>query len=262
LIEPEKIQYGSRGPTSGVVLLMKSGRETENVTVFVRNSAAIGQLHSDGVRGIIRDYGSRKEWAVRLPSANRGVGLRNLAERIRHGDTSAETDLVGEFAQQVFVMAVVRTHDREAARELVQDVLMAVIVAVRKGQLQDADKLAPFVHGTARNLINNRLRNESQQPQMEPLPDHLEQGGCALQLEDEERIRMVHQAMERLGPEDRRILCMTLVEGLKPGEIAAAIGLTSEVVRTRKLRAVKKVADLIRKKMSRTQANLPHRYKQ
>jgi RNA polymerase sigma factor (sigma-70 family) len=187
-----------------------------------------------------------------LPSADSGAELRSLAERIREGDASAETELVAEFTQRIFVMAVVRTHDRESARELVQDVLIAVIVAVRKGQLQDADKLAAFVHGTARNLINNRLRNQSQQPQMELLPDDLAQDGLARQLDDKERVQLLHQALERLGPEDRTILSMTLVEGRKPGEIAAALGLTSEVVRTRKLRAVKKVADLIRKKMSRT----------
>jgi RNA polymerase sigma factor (sigma-70 family) len=196
---------------------------------------------------------------VLLPSANSGAELRSLAERIREGDASAEKELVAEFTQRIFVMAVVRTHDRDTARDLVQDVLIAVIVALRKGQLQDADKLAGFVHGTARNLINNRLRQESHRPPMEPLPDNLLQGGLSERLEDPERMQLVHQALERLGPEDREILYMTLVDGRKPGEIAAALGLTSEVVRTRKLRAAKKVADLIRKKMSRTQANLPHR---
>ena len=39
---------------------------------------------------------------------------------------------------------------------------------------------------------------------------------------------------------------MTLVDGLKPGEIAAELGLTSEVVRTRKLRAIKKITDFVR----------------
>jgi len=173
--------------------------------------------------------------------------LRNLAERIRQGETSAETELVCEFTRRIFVMAVVRTHDRETARELVQDVLMAVIGALRKGQLQDTDKLAAFVHGTARNLINNRLRLESQRPPLEPLSDDLTQASLTEQLEDAERLRLVHKALERLGQEDRKILWMTLVEGRKPGEIAAALGLTSEVVRTRKLRARRKVADLITK---------------
>jgi RNA polymerase sigma-70 factor (ECF subfamily) len=158
-------------------------------------------------------------------------------------------------------MGVVRTHDREAARELVQDVLMAVIGALRKGQLQDADKLAAFVHGTARNLISNQLRSASQRPPMEPLPEDLAQASSIAQLEGAERVRLVHQALERLGAEDRKILWMTLVEGHKPGEIAAALGLTSEVVRTRKLRAVKKITELIEKRMSRASANVPHSYK-
>jgi RNA polymerase sigma factor (sigma-70 family) len=190
---------------------------------------------------------------VRFPLATSVAELRSLAERIRQGDASAETELVSEFTRRIFVMAVVRTHDREAARELVQDVLMAVIGALRKGQLQDGDKLRGFIHGTARNLINNRLRSEAQRPPLEPLPEDLAQPSLVEQLEDAERVRQVHETLERLGQEDRRILWMTLVEGCKPGEIAAALGLTSEVVRTRKLRALKKVADLIRKKkMSQT----------
>jgi len=158
--------------------------------------------------------------------------------------------LVQEFAHRVFVMGVVRTHDREAARELVQDVLLAVIGALRKGQLQDTDKLAAFVHGTARNLINNQRRTASQQPPLESLPEDLAQESLIEKLEDAERGRLVHQALESLGQEDRKILLMTLVEGCKPGEIATTLGLSSEVVRTRKLRALKKVTDLIEKKMS------------
>lgn len=157
-----------------------------------------------------------------------------------------------EFSHRIFVMGVVRTHDREAARELVQDVLMAVIGALRKGQLQDADKLAAFVHGTARNLINNQLRTASQQPPVEAFPEELAGENLVEQLEDAERGRLVHEALESLGQEDQKILRMTLVEGCKPGEIAATLGLSSEVVRTRKLRALKKVTDLIEKRLSRT----------
>ena len=183
-----------------------------------------------------------------LPSAANAGELQTLAERIRQGDAAAETELVHEFSHRIFVMGVVRTRDREAARDLVQDVLMAVIAGLRKGQLQDTDKLAAFVHGTARNLINNRLRDESQRPPMDPLPENLAQTSSMAQLEDAERMRLVLHTLERLGQEDRRILRMTLIEGQKPGEIAAALGLTPEVVRTRKLRAVKKVTELIEKK--------------
>jgi RNA polymerase sigma-70 factor, ECF subfamily len=192
---------------------------------------------------------------VLRPSAI-GVGeRRSLSERIRQGDATAETELVREFSQRIFVMGVVRTHDREMARDLVQDVLVAVIGALRKGQLQDPDKLAGFVHGTARNLINNRLRAQAQRPQLEPISEDLVQANATDRLEDVERLLLVRQALEHLDREDRKILLMTLAEGRKPGEIAAALGLTPEVVRTRKLRSVKKIADLIRRKLSRIPAS-------
>jgi|SRR5215831_2107487 len=184
---------------------------------------------------------------------------RTLAERIRLGDPLAEAELVREFSQRIFVMSVSRTRDREGARDLVQDTLIAVLAALRKGQLQDPDKLAAFVHGTARNLISNRLRREGQRPPTGPLPEEVAGASMSEELESAERVRLVQESLSHLALQDRQILWMTLVEGRKPGEIAAALALSSDVVRTRKARAARKVADYLKKKMSRTQANLPHR---
>jgi RNA polymerase sigma-70 factor (ECF subfamily) len=184
--------------------------------------------------------------------------LRNLAARIRRGDADAETEMVRQFSRRILVMAFVRTRDREMARELVQDVLMSVIGALRKGQLQDPEKLPAFVYGTARNLISNRLRRDRHHPPLEPLPDDLPQVSMMAQMEENERLQLVHQALADLGDADRQILWMTLVEGRKPGDIADALGLSAEVVRTRKLRAKKKVTEFVQKKLSRSQANSPH----
>jgi RNA polymerase sigma factor (sigma-70 family) len=195
--------------------------------------------------------------ALRFPPPGDLQSTQDLADRIRRGDAYAETELVHKFSSRIFAMAVIRTRDHEASHELVQDVLMAVIGALRKGQLQDADKLAAFVHGVARNLINNRLRTEGRRPPMETLPDDLARASESDQLEDAERLRLLRNALKRLGQQDRRILWMTLVEGRRPGEIAAVLGLTSEVVRTRKLRAIRRVTDLVKKKLSRTTSRLP-----
>ena len=177
--------------------------------------------------------------------------FRNLVARIELGDEAAETEVVLRFSQRVFVMGYARTRDREAARELVQEVLMSVIGSLRKGQLHDPDKLAAFVHGTARNFINNRLRSESRRPRLESIPDDLPQASMLEQVEGTERMQLVRQAMQGLGEQDRRILWMTLAEGRKPGEIAVVLGLTAEVVRTRKLRTLRKVTNVIHEKLSR-----------
>lgn len=187
-----------------------------------------------------------------LPSGAEINDLGNLAQRIHQGDQSAESALANEFGPKILVMALARTRDRELARELVQDTLLAVIEALRKGQLLDCEKLAAFIHGTARNLINNYFRNERHKPRLEPLRDVLAHNDTIGQMEHAEQVRLVHQALEQLHHQDRNVLWLTLVEGRKPGEIASMLGVTSEAVRTRKLRAVKKVAELIRTKMSRT----------
>jgi len=148
-------------------------------------------------------------------------------------------------------MGVVRTRDREIVRDLVQDTLLAVITALRKGQLLDQDKLSAFVNGTARNIINNHLRSQTQSPHFEGLQEDLAQIDSANNIEESERVRFVREALAGMRRQDREILQMTLVDGKKPGEIAAVLGLTSEVVRTRKLRASRKIAELVEKKMSR-----------
>lgn len=181
-----------------------------------------------------------------------GLGeMGSLAERIRLGDSAAETELVRQFSQRLFVMGLVRTRDREAARDLVQDILLAVITALRKGQLLDQDKLAAFVHGTARNIISNHLRSRAQAPRFEPLRDDLAQTHSNHEIEEAERSRLVGDVLGGMRRQDREILHMTLVEGKKPGEIAIALGLTAEVVRTRKLRASKRIAALLERKLSR-----------
>jgi len=189
---------------------------------------------------------------VLVLSATDAREQRTLAERIRLGDPLAEAELVREFSQRIFVMNVVRTRDRESARDLVQDTLIAVLGALRKGQLQDHSKLAAFVHGTARNLTNNYLRREGQRLDAEPLTEDVPSAGIMKEIESAERVRLIQEALDHLREQDRRILWMTLVEGRKPAEIAAALALSSEVVRTRKLRASRKVSDFLKKKMSRT----------
>src|SRR5215470_4033362 len=85
-------------------------------------------------------------------------GQPGLVERVRAGDIAAEEELVSTYRRGVFAIAAARTRDREAALDLTQEVLIAVLKAVRGGQLREPEKLAAFVHGIARNLINNYLR--------------------------------------------------------------------------------------------------------
>jgi RNA polymerase sigma-70 factor, ECF subfamily len=170
-----------------------------------------------------------------------------LAERVRCRESSAEEELVRLFSDRVRFLVLARTRDAEAARDLTQDVMLAVVRALRNGQLHEPERLAAFVYGTARNLLNNHLRIRSRRPVEDPIDTALSLSSTADPVENAERVALVRRALGDLDGTDRRILLMTLVEGLKPGEIAGRLGLTSEVVRTRKSRALKKAIERVRK---------------
>ena len=174
--------------------------------------------------------------------------LAALGERIRRRDPEAENDLVRYLQRPVFLMLVSRTRDPETARDLTQEVLLAVLRALRSGQLRASEELSAFVHGIARNVANNYLRTQGQKAREIPLdPDLPVAAPEGESLEEEERSTLLRRGVEKLEPIDRRILLMTLVDGLKPGTIAVELGLTPEAVRTRKSRAVKKVIDMMEK---------------
>ncbi len=172
--------------------------------------------------------------------------LARVAERIRDGDPSAEEELVREFGDRVRVFAGIRTRDREVARDLGQEIMISVLTALRLGQLRESERLGAFVYGTARNVVNNYLRT-GRQERSEPLPPDLPAAmpDPADELETARRQDLVRRGLARLNRADRGILLMTLVDGLKPGEIACQLGLTAEVVRARKSRALKRVVERI-----------------
>jgi DNA-directed RNA polymerase specialized sigma24 family protein len=57
---------------------------------------------------------------------------------------------------------------------------------------------------------------------------------------------LVFDELQRLDDTDRSIVGLTLAQGLKPGEIARALRLSPQVVRTRKTRAIKRLAIQLR----------------
>jgi DNA-directed RNA polymerase specialized sigma24 family protein len=71
-----------------------------------------------------------------MASAPQGANLEDLAIRIHAGDAAAEEDFFRKLEQRVRAFVVANSGDRDLAGELVQDVIWAVIRALRKGQVR------------------------------------------------------------------------------------------------------------------------------
>jgi RNA polymerase sigma-70 factor (ECF subfamily) len=165
-----------------------------------------------------------------------------LAQRILEGDRAAEEELVNTYRHGVLVIATARTRDREAARDLAQEVLIAAIQALRQGKLRDHDKLAAFIHGVARNLINNYLGSQAHRAECELDDDDQAYGADPIvELEAIERRRLVGKELAAFGVIDQQILLLSLVDGHSLAEVAKRLEMSHEAVRARKSRAIRKI---------------------
>ena len=170
--------------------------------------------------------------------------MNRLVARIRAGDLEAESEVLQHFTPRVYALLCARVRDRDTARDLLHDVLIALLRALRQGQVREPEKLAAFALGIARNTAQSFIREAGKRREA------LVTGEAPLTpldlLENEERDRHISTALNRLDPLDREILRLTLVEGHKPGTICEMLQMSSDVVRQRKTRATRKTAEFLK----------------
>jgi RNA polymerase sigma factor (sigma-70 family) len=200
-------------------------------------------------------FGKRRQHVPAAPGAasddDAGFWV-SLVRRIQQGDREAEAELERQFYVRVRPMASVQLRWSDAAVDIAQETIVQALEALRAGRLREPEKLPAFVLGIARNLINNHKRKEAQSREVrERPPARPVDADPALTRLDEQQRALVRAALPRLNQVDRRILLLTLIDGRTPREIAPIVGLPPEVVRTRKSRAVKALADEI-EAMTRT----------
>ena len=167
----------------------------------------------------------------------------SLVRRVEQGDRKAEAELADRFYPKVRAMALARLHGAPAAMDITQETILGVLEALRAGRLRETDRLPAFVLSTARNLINGHQRKQahSREVLQDPPREPAQSEPSPFEIEDRQRLALVGEALDQLRPLDRRILLLTLVDGLKSREIGPIVGLTPEAVRTRRARAVRAI---------------------
>jgi RNA polymerase sigma-70 factor (ECF subfamily) len=182
-------------------------------------------------------------------SSSQDAALENeqLVSSILGGDRQAERTFALRYMRPVKAMLLARSRNPDLAADLLQDVMIEALCALRRGQLREPAKLTQFVIAIARNVLNSHFRGEVRRPESLELPDNLPDLSLnSEKAEEQARETLALKAISSLEPLDRTILQMTLVDGLKPGVIAERLRLNPDVVRQRKLRATRRVIDFVR----------------
>jgi RNA polymerase sigma-70 factor (ECF subfamily) len=163
----------------------------------------------------------------------------DLARRIAEGQREAESEVCRRMGPRIRLYGLRHLRSASAADDLVQQVLLKMLEALRARRLRDADKLAPFVLGTCRMTVIDLRRSERRQEQL------LEEFGGTLvpdrppmpPLDGDQLARCVQALKER----ERTVVVMTFYDEQTTAESARFLGISEANIRVIRHRAIRQL---------------------
>jgi RNA polymerase sigma-70 factor, ECF subfamily len=168
-----------------------------------------------------------------------------LARRIAGGAAAetdaAESELARRFAPRIRLFGLRRLRDHAAAQDLVQEVLVTTLEALRAGRIQQPERLASFVLGACRMTIANQRRGEQRRARL--LAEFAQElapppGPVADSLLDRDRLA---ECLEGLPPRDRTVVALTFYLERSADEIARELRTTPGNVRVLRHRVLERL---------------------
>lgn len=129
---------------------------------------------------------------------------------------------------RVAAYALRRARSPEDALDVVAETML--IAWRRFDEIPEGPQRLPWVFGAARRVLANHYRAEGRK-------EGLMQRAAAERKEPAPDLDLVHEALDRLRPDQREILTLSAWDDLDNDEIAAALGLTPAAVAVRLHRA-------------------------
>ena len=173
------------------------------------------------------------------------IGLSDaaVARRIADGDREAEADMCQRMAPRIRLYGLRHLRSPSAADDLVQQVLLKVLEALRAARLQNPDKLAHFVLGTCRMTVLDLRRSAQRQEELlaafgrDLVPDPAPMP----RLDDQQLAGCVQKLKER----ERSVVVMTFYDEQTALETAQSLGISEANVRVIRHRAIRQLRDCL-----------------
>jgi RNA polymerase sigma-70 factor, ECF subfamily len=168
-----------------------------------------------------------------------GLSDADLAPRIAEGDREAEAEMCRRMGPRIRLYGLRHLRSSSAADDLVQQVLLKVLEALRNARLRESEKLARFVLGTCRMTVLEVRRSTHRHeellevfgndlvPDQTPMPT----------VEDGQLARCVQALKER----ERSVVVMTFYDDQTAAETADSLGISEANVRVIRHRAIRQL---------------------
>ncbi|HJA99657.1 MAG TPA: sigma-70 family RNA polymerase sigma factor [Candidatus Mediterraneibacter merdavium] len=175
---------------------------------------------------------------------------QGIAERLKGKDEKALEELMDAYETEVFriVQKIVKNIlPKEDIQEIVNDAFFQVwkhadTLDEKKGSVRT------YLAATARNLAKNRLRNHQGGVFLVQDYDVVEVADVFDTIEQEERKRIVREALEQLSGEEKEIFIRYYYLYETTVEIAARLGLNGNTVKSKLKRGRKKLQAFLKER--------------
>jgi RNA polymerase sigma-70 factor (ECF subfamily) len=163
----------------------------------------------------------------------------DLVDRIGLGqnDPVAEAELFRRMAPRIRLYGLRHLRDPHAADDLVQQVLITTLEALRAGRLRESSKLASFVLGTCRMTVLDLRRNmQRKQSLLERFgADMLAPTPASTPVLDQEQLT---HCVQQLKERERAVVVMTFYDEQTGADVARFLGVSEANVRVIRHRAI------------------------
>ena len=166
-----------------------------------------------------------------------------VAETLR-GDDAAFDELVTRYRSRVFYLALSKTHNRETALDIAQDVFVSAYTSL--STLREQEKFSSWLASITSNLCLSHLRKAREiAVPMDDMIAVTSESTCDIDL------MTARQAIDALPKGTRSVAILYFIEEMKLREIAEFLDLTLPAVKSRvreaRVRLQKELIDMVRK---------------
>ena len=164
----------------------------------------------------------------------------DIVARICNDDPAAEKELVNLFYRKVRMIVSLSVNDSEDRKEIIDDILVAVILKIRNGSFDPErdSSLVNYVYGITRNTINQyfkKLYKKRDEKIRSEVPDNniissAERSEFEKNEERERNKKMFRELIDGLKPKYRDVIYFRYYDNLSVAEISKKMDITPQKV--------------------------------
>lgn len=166
-----------------------------------------------------------------------------IMEAVKNGNLQQASLLFERYNKRIFNFLARLTMDRTLAEDLTQNVFLRIIRY--RNSYKEGARFQSWIYQVARNVFSDHYQKQKNMyadfVDVEKIKDHMTDSGESEMLD--EREKLLHQSMAKLGEEQRELLILTRFQQMKYEEVAMIMDTSVANVKVKVHRAIAKLRE-------------------